>query len=92
MLAYAATVSAAGAGVGFGLGGGAGGFGDAGNEALDRLDRTLQGAAGVAPDRLNEIGEDQMPVSTRTRAPEITLIWGGCSRSSIASSSSPASQ
>ena len=37
--------------VGFGLrGGGAGGLGDAGNEALDQLDRTLQGAAGVAAD------------------------------------------
>ena len=34
--------------VGFGLrGGGAGGLGDAGNEALGQLDRTLQGTAGV---------------------------------------------
>jgi len=31
--------------VGFGLGGGAGGFGDAGNEALDQLDRAFHGAA-----------------------------------------------
>ena len=34
--------------VGFGLrGGGAGGLGDAGNEALDQLDRAFHGAAGV---------------------------------------------
>ena len=39
--------------VGFGLrGGGAGGLGDAGNEALDQLDRTLHGAAGVGADVL----------------------------------------
>ena len=32
---------------GFLRGGGAGGLGDAGNEALNQFDRTLQGAAGV---------------------------------------------
>ena len=31
-------------------GGGAGGFGDAGNEALDQLDRAFHGAAGVGAD------------------------------------------
>jgi hypothetical protein len=35
---------------GFGLGGGAGGLGDAGNEALDQLDRAFHGAAGVGAD------------------------------------------
>ena len=35
---------------GFGLVGGAGGLGDAGNEALDQLDRAFHGAAGVGAD------------------------------------------
>jgi len=37
---------------GFGLRGRRAGFGDAGNEALGQLDRTLQGAAGVTADVL----------------------------------------
>ena len=32
------------------MGGGAGGLGDAGNETLDQLDRTLHGAAGIGAD------------------------------------------
>jgi hypothetical protein len=41
-----------------------------------RARRLLRGWILIAPERLNEIGEDQTPVSTRTRALEITLIWG----------------
>ena len=39
--------------VGFGLLGGLRGLGDAGNEALDQLDRAFHGAAGVGADVLD---------------------------------------